>query len=208
MGAFGNLRTLLPGLALFLIGGRAFAHAGLPGVGDFWNGAFHPVLAFEQGAVLFALGLALGRMQVAGSRAPLAFHHSGLTAGLVLGGLLYPPDTGSLRALPLALAGFLLLDPRGGFGSDPAATAAARISRPMACTLISFGAGLAFGADIPAEVDAFIFRGGMFLAAVLFSAWGVAFWERVHPPWMLIAGRVVGSWLAAVALLLTALPPG
>lgn len=175
-----------------LAAGEAHAHAGIPGVGDLWNGSLHLVLDATQGLTLLAIGLALGRMLGSRGHAPFVWYHLGFGAGLLAGSLALPAGTETLAPLPLAAAGLLLIDPGGVLTARPS----------LAVGVVSALTGLAFGAAIPANVTRFTFAVGTCLGAILLPLYPAALWERFERPWFLIAARIVGSWLTAIAVIL------
>lgn len=178
--------------AILFLPRDAMAHAGLVGIGDFWNGVLHLALDIKQGLAVLALGLCLARAKTQQRESPFGVFHLAFAAGLIAGLALFPPATGYLGALPLAICGLLLLDPAGWVSKHPA----------IAIGAASFATGLAFAADTPAEVVGFVFAAGIFIGAVLIPVYAAAIWERFQRPWFYLATRILGSWLAAIAIML------
>lgn len=211
---------------LILLPGEARAHVGMKGAGDFWNGALHLILAFEQGIAILALGLVMARIEIATGESPYHYYLLGLIIGLAAGLLIFPPATEFLRPIPLALIGLILIDPAGNLGSGGSKSADSEQTRTKAETsatesksesftrdlrltfprlavlMASFGTGMAFGAEIPGEVSRHIFAGGTILGAIILPHYAMEVWERFNRPWFIIAARIIGSWLLAVALML------
>jgi hydrogenase/urease accessory protein HupE len=180
------------GLCFVLLPRQAFAHAGLQGIGDFWNGLLHLGLDIKQGILIAGLGLVLGRAEGPGRDAAFTSYYASLAGGLLLGLGLFAPETQVMGALPLAAVGLLLIDPGGKLSSIPAGSVG----------VTALLTGLAFGADRPASRVGFIFLAGMFIGAVILPVYVSALWARFKRPWFLIGARVIGSWLIAIALML------
>lgn len=159
---------------------------------DFWNGFLHLLIAPEQCITLLAIGLVMARLESDDTEAPFHLYLTGLAAGLLAGVLMLPAELEILRPAPLVLAGLLLIDP------------AERVRRvPRAAILIaSTVAGISFGSAVPPDVSRFVFAGGMFLGAILFPTYAMVAWERLYVPWFRIGVRILGSWMAAIGIIL------
>jgi hypothetical protein len=171
----------------------------VPGLGRFYNGMLHPVLAPAALIALLALGLVIGQRGLAASRGPVLVLALGLVLGLVAGSQWAgaPINTDiALLTLGLACAGCAL--------------AAWRM--PAALLLALAGAlGLAAGwglADMAVLGDAgarWVVIAGTWLGAALLCMSVAALSELARQPWQHIAVRVVASWMAASALLVLGL---
>jgi hypothetical protein len=177
---------------LLLVSSNVEAHSIFPGAGDLWNGSLHLVLDPVQGLTLIALGLALGRLRSPRANAPFAWYDVGLAVGLLAGLFALPAGTDALAPLPLAAAGLFLLDPGGVLSARPSLTVG----------VVSVLAGLAFAAAIPKDVVRITFAAGTYLCAIVLPLYPAALWERFERPWCLIAARIAGSWMIAIAVIL------
>jgi hydrogenase/urease accessory protein HupE len=183
-------------LAAALAPAPARAHGSLA-IGDFYGGLLQPVYHLESLLLLLALALFTGQLAPPQQgRVPAAFALAAF-AGALLGvaGLPAPPaawavPAGALalglavaahrappRALALALAALLGLA-QGYAGSYPDRS---ELARPLLYAL------------------------GMGVAPLLVSGAAIAIAERFRFFWMEVAFRVAGSWIATVALLVSAL---
>lgn len=174
--------------------GPASAHAPIPGIGGFFSGALHPLVAPALLLALAALGLLLGQRaqgRIERARGGYVAYTGALALGLILttwGGEL---DTDRLLLLCGALAG---------------GTVALAWSLPPA-VLASLAAviGLATGlASPPSGVQGReygLMLAGTTIASLLLPAWLLAVVCPLEKAWLRVAVRVLGSWLAAAALL-------
>lgn len=186
----------IAGLCLFAL--PAHAHSPIAGLNDFYAGALHPFVSPAHLVVLLALGLAIGQRAhgaMGRAEAPLLALLLALPLGLATHRLAGDPD--GQRALlllaaglGLAVAGQLAL-PRSALVVLAAATAlivgwnsgpGALDGRPRALALAGTGA-----------------------AVLLLVTYVAILTSLAARPWLRIAMRVAGSWLAAAALLVLAL---
>ncbi len=171
------------------------AHGSIEGIGDLWNGLLHPLRSPAHLLILVALGLLAGQRQHL--RAPVVCFVTVCGGTLILMGLLgsSPPPAWFLSGLS-AVLGVLLA------GALP-------ITR-LAQTLVFGIAGLTLAADSTPD-DAH----GWVLFKNLIGVWiglavlilNLANYGAMCPrkPWVTIAFRVLGSWIAAVSILSLAL---
>ena len=195
------MRPLLAGLMALLaltLPVPAAAHAPIPGIGMFFSGALHPLIAPALLLSLSAYGLLLG--QACQGRLPRAGWPLGaLLAAMVLGLALHRwaegLDTDRLLLLCGAFAGV-------------AVALAWRLPRSINLTL-GFFIGLATGlASAPSGVqgrDWAVMLAGTLLASFGLPAWVAAMVTLAEHAWLKIAVRVLGSWLAAAAFLVLSL---
>jgi urease accessory protein len=178
--------------AVALTATAAHAHGSLPGSGGFYAGALHPLVALEHLLLLLALGLQLGSAPDGPARAPLIALAGALGTGLLLGlaGLAWP-------AAPLGIL-------TGAVLAGAALAAGAPLGGP-ALALLAAAAGLATGLDTGVPSATWTPQAGVFLGVflIVLNAMAAASVAR-RPPWG-IAVRVVGSWVAAAALMMLAM---
>lgn len=172
----------------------AWAHSPVPGLGRFYNGMLHPVLAPAALIALVAWGLLIGQRGLVASRAAVLSLCGGLLAGLV-GGSQWPgvyPET-ALLLLGLCCAAGVIA-----------------VARMPAATLLLLGgtlggvAGWAL-ADMAVGTGRWVVISGTWLGSALLALGVAAVVELARRPWQHIAVRVVASWLAASALLVLGL---
>lgn len=186
-------------LAAVLATGPAAAHSPVPGLGVFYSGVLHPLLAPSLGLAVAALGLWLGQGG-AGRRAgaALGVYALALLLGLGLQRLWGEVAVERLLLLCGAVAGGLV-------ALAWRAPGAVALSLAGACGL---AAGWASGPSGVAGQDLALMLAGTVLGALGLPAWLAAMvrlTQRVPAPWLGVAVRVLGSWLAAAALLVLAL---
>jgi hydrogenase/urease accessory protein HupE len=177
---------------LALLPGPAWAHAPLAGIGDFRAGLLHPLSDLPAILPLLALGLLTGQAgRVDGLIAALAGIAAALGGGAVAVQLGWWPAAPTILALSTLTAALLvaadirlhqpvLLAVAGMLGATLGATQASTLPT----------AGFAMGVAV-----------GISLAALYFQA-AVA---RITPVWARIGFRVLGSWLAAIQLMMLGL---
>jgi urease accessory protein len=176
----------------------AHAHSPIEGLGDFYAGALHPLLAPAHLIALLALGLAIGQRasgDLQRAKAPLIALLASLPLALATHRVLGDPDTD--RALLVLAAGLGLIV------AAQAALPPAVLVVLAAATALNIGWGSGPGAaQGTARALALAGTAG---AALLLVAYITVMTHLVLRPWLRIAVRVVGSWLAAAALLVLAL---
>ena len=167
-------------------------------MGVFLSGAAHPFIAPALLLSLTALGLMLGQSaegRIGRARPAFAAYVLTLLAGLALAAGGGEIDTDRLLLLCGTLAG--------------AAVAMSWTLPPLVRLSLAGMLGLAAGlASAPSGVDGRAYAAmlaGTVLASVLLPAWVLAIVMEVKRPWLQIAVRVLGSWLAAAALLVLSL---
>ena len=185
-------------VAMGAYAGPAFAHAPIAGMGVFLSGAAHPFIAPALLLSLTALGLLMGQRaagRIEQVRGLFLIYGVGLAAGLVVQALGGEVDTDRLLLLCGALAG--------------AAVALAWALPPAAngclAAVVGLATGMASGPTGVAGRDLAVMLAGTVLATLALPAWVLAMVCEVRRPWLKIAVRVLGSWLAAAALLVLSL---
>lgn len=185
IGVFAALLLLAPSLA--------HAHLVSTGLGPFYDGVSHFALTPEDLLPALALALLAGqRGPRAGRYALLALSLAWLTGGLA--GLALP----TVDAVP-ALAGLAFLA-TGGLVAAEARLPAAGVAALSVCLGLPLGY-LNGSAMALAKLGALGLVG---IVATLFVtiALGAALVVAIRSPWGRIAVRVVGSWIAAIGLLM------
>jgi urease accessory protein len=193
---------------LAVVAAPAAAHSPIEGIGIFYSGALHPLVTPPHLIALLALGLLLGQAgqratgdddaPLAALAAPLAALGVALVAGVLRAGL-HPAEEPDTDRVLLALAAATGL------------AVAAAWRAPLGVRLVvALAAGLATGiASAPSGVsdaERWTSLAGTTAAALMLAAYvAVMVAMARRPPWLAIAVRVLGSWMAAAALLVLAL---
>lgn len=190
-----SLTRLLLALALVLIAGPALAHPPPLGIGGVFGGVLHPLFVPAHLLALLGLGLLIGQA-AQGSRPAVLAAIVALTLGLLALTLGFVPMLMGEALLVLAAAMGVLV------------ALARPVQEAAAC---AFGAvtGLAIALDSPPEVvslrKANLMLIGTGFGATLLLIVVVEAASRLQRPWMRIGGRILGSWIAASAILVLAL---
>jgi urease accessory protein len=168
----------------------------MPGVGDFYAGMLHPVLAPEHLLPILALSLLAAQQGKKAARHLLATLPLAIVAGTAAARLF--PNPGLLNtALLTATVALGLL-----------AAAAKPVSR-FAVVPVAGLAGFCIGAanllDSGAQVSFIRFTAGMALSGLLFSAYATVLIQRLLAARFPVAIRAAGSWLAAIGIMVLAL---
>jgi len=183
--------------ALVLAGAAlpAWAHSPIPGIGNFYSGALHPFVSPAHLVALLALGLVVGQGGLAAARAPLVTLLMALVAGLAAHRWAGDPDTDRLL---LGLAALLGLGAAAAWRAPVALLAATAAVAGLSVGLASGPTGLDGSARWASLA-------GTLGAALLLPTYVAAMVTLIKPAWLHVAVRVIGSWLAAAALLVLAL---
>jgi len=183
-------------LALVGVPSPASAH-GSTQVGDFYGGLLQPLYHPESLLLLLALGLWAGQVPPARQWVPpLAFAGATLLgAGLGLAGLSPAPALWLVRGGALGLG--LMVAARWVPPALPAVGLA---------LVLGLGQGQYASFSERQEVErVLLYVLGAGLAPLLVCGWLVTLAERARAFWAQIALRVAGSWIATIALLVSAL---
>jgi hydrogenase/urease accessory protein HupE len=188
------------GLAAAFLPQNASAHSPFPGIEGFYVGLLHPLSTPAQLLAILALGMALGWCWRQRFGLPWAVFAVALLIGILLGQLdLRPGD----EELPLLLIGIIAaslaaLNPGGFYPAVVALVGAGGLligllstpdPGPMRATIITL-AGSFFGANL----------------AIFYVSGAVgALRERFTQHWITVGLRVVGAWIAAIAVLMGSL---
>jgi urease accessory protein len=186
-------RLAILAAAVGLASGSAEAHLMNTGFGPFYDGLAHPLVTPEDLLPVVAISLLAGLRGARAGRAVVFLLPAAWLSGMVLGRAVAPPGAATwlTPALTIALGALVAADRDLPL---PAMAGAAVVLGVVHGWLN--GAGLApAGAGLTAVlgVTCTIFTAATLLAGGVFS---------LKPPWTRIVVRVVGSWLAAIGLLM------
>jgi urease accessory protein len=185
----------LPAVALLLAAtsAPAFAHVPIEGVGGFAGGLLHPILVPAHALSLAALGLFIGQQRE--HRVPLAVFAVALAAGLIAIAF----AVGATPAENILLAGAML--------TSVLVAAAWPPPQPIGWLLAAV-TGAALGLDSPpqaitiAEGNAMLAGTAVGACLVVLAAAACGSFARRN--WQKIGVRILGSWIAASAMLVLA----
>jgi urease accessory protein len=160
------------------------------------GGLLHPLAVPAHAVALLALGLLIGQQRAGRRRAPLLAFIAGLAAGLVA--ITFAVEATSAADVLLAAAAVTGL-----------LVALARPMPALACAPLAVVTGTALGLDSPPEVIAIsaatVVLIGTGLGACFALAIVVICTSRLAREWQRIGVRILGSWMAASAVLVLAL---
>jgi urease accessory protein len=178
-----------------LLSDAAHAHDVVPGLGGFAGGLLHPL--FVPGHVLALIGLGLmSSQQIARVRNGIVLSFSaGLIAGFVAIVLAFAAEVDFVVLLCAVLAGLI-------------AASAMRISLPVAAPIsAAAGAALELG-SVPEEISMLATAAALVATAMTATLALIAITRITMVctrEWQRIGIRIVGSWIAASAILVLAL---
>jgi len=178
----------------------AWAHSPIEGLGDFFNGMLHPVFVPAHLLLVFALGLLIGQQGVFANLTAIWSYLLGVLIGAALAGAGFTLTDASIQELAVLLV---------AMGVALLVVLAVPLPRP-ALVLLGLAAGLLLGLDsVQAELEGTARHVALFGSAValyLLLLYPMATAERfsVHPC-LRVGVRIIGSWIAASALLVLAL---
>jgi urease accessory protein len=179
-------------LAVCAAAAPAHAH----NLGGNYGPLLHPLLVLEHGLALLALGLLAGQQGVAPARWVIGALLAGLLCGAALPALGVAPswlDVVNIGSL-VVLGGLVAL--------------AARLPRPLVVTLaIFFGLthGAANAVDQTGTVPALLVVAGTAIAGLLVTLPASGIVATLAEGWPRIVVRVLGSWIAAIGLIMLGL---
>ena len=178
-------------LALILAAGPALAHPPPLGVRGFWGGVLHPVFVTDHVVGILALGLLIGGQERWGFL-PLTVYGGALAAGLVAMTTGIVPRFANEAVLGTAVVGGLLV----------------ALARPLPQALgavLAIVLGLAIALDSPPEVlsvsEANLMLIGTGIGAAAFLIVVALATRQAQARWAKIGLRILGSWIAAAAIL-------
>lgn len=185
--------VLAAGLAL---PGAALAHSPIEGLGNLYNGLLHPVLVPAHLLMLIAMGLFLGQQGPKKNERALAAYLVSTLLGLVVAGF-DPGVQAELFILGLTAVVGLLVAVKPSLAVLWSAILAA---------LAGFSLGLDSAQESLVGKDKMVMLFGSGVAIYLITLYPMALAAHFNKlEWHRIAVRVVGSWIAASALLVLAL---
>lgn len=191
------LRTAIFASAAVLLAPHvASAHAVIPGVSGFEGGLLHPLLVPAHAMSVVSLALLLAPRPAGERYAVIATFVAALAGAVVLVALAFQTDRAELILLACAaIAGILV---------------AGRVRLPL-LPIVAFAAIVAFALQfnsVPATIsvsETFLTLAGAALAALAELALVASAAAHATKIWQVLAIQIVGSWIAAIALLLLAL---
>jgi len=175
--------------AIVALPASALAHAPIPGVGAFWNGLVHPMLALPHLLVLVGLGLLLGQNAPRGSRAGLAAFAFALVVAVALART--PGPAPAILAAVSAAAGLAVALER---------------AHPALVVLLALAGAAAVGLDSAPEGTAgdVLARGGVIAGALMTVILVGGLAAALERGWQRVGLRAGGSWIAAASILILA----
>ena len=169
----------------------------MPGIGEFYGGLLHPILVLPHFLVLLVFALLIGQSGVQAMRLAYPPFMLALLIGLFLAGFEIAPVLPSEKLLLTAatLCGLVVAAKR-----PPPGWILAVLSG-IAALVIGMDSGVT-GLD---RRETFSALAGCWLGAVLLILVIAGVAEMARRPWQHVAVRVLGSWIAASAVLVLAL---
>ena len=182
-------------VCLLLLTTPAFAHAPIMGIGGVVGGVLHALLIPEHGASLVALGIVLGRQQTAPRRSGLLIFAAALTCGLVLTAVVEQgPAAADVLMVTMGLLGVLV---------------AAAWAPPFLAWILAAVAGLTLALDSAPETTSVDETIRMLIGSGIGAALALATVSEgsvfLQGSAQRIVMRVLGSWIAASAILVLSL---
>jgi hydrogenase/urease accessory protein HupE len=182
-------------LVLAMLAEPALAHPPPLGVRGFWGGVLHPVFVTDHVVGILALGLLIGGQERWGFM-PAAAYAVALTAGLAAMTTGIVPRFANEAVLGTAVAAGLLV-------------ALARPLPRLLGVLLAVVLGAAIALDSPPEVpsvsEANLTLLGTAIGAAVFLIAVSQAARQAQARWAKIGTRILGSWIAAAAVLALAL---
>jgi urease accessory protein len=171
----------------------AGAHAPIEGVGGFYGGLLHPILVPAHALGLLALGLFIARQE--SRRGPILIFAAALVAGLGAIALAVGPTP----AEEILLANTVVIGTLVAIALPP--------PRPVGW-LAAAVTGAALGLDSPPDEISIALATlaliGTGLAACIALALVIGLTARARRDWQRLGARILGSWIAASAMLVLA----
>ena len=194
------MRRWLTVLSLVLWPEAASAHGAVPGIEGFYQGLVHPFVEIGEVLAVIVIGFIIGRHDKAVRGNAWPAYLGALILGMLAGLLVPRPEQISLVPWALGLVGGVIV-----------AIHRKLPHRLLYAIAITAGAlaGLVATPDGGEWRDiAFTAAGGLTgLLLALFYAIAAAIWIDRHRrwPWLQIGLRILGSWIAAICVLMLAL---
>ncbi len=175
---------------------QALAHSLSKRFGDFYGGLLHPLTSLELGMGFLVLALLAGQQNKRGARSMLAWFIAAMLAGAVMAHWL-PILVDEVRLPNLALAALL----------GTLVAVAPRLPN-VVLVVIGFASGvlngLGNGLAMTTETAPHLFIPGIAVSGLLVVTPLAAFVTTLNRHWQLTAVRIIGSWIAASGLLISA----
>jgi urease accessory protein len=181
--------------ALMLVPGVAGAHP-MAGVGDFYAGMLHPVIAIEFLLSWIALASLIGRRDSVEVLVILGIFIGALAAGAIAAQALPSP-----MWLPRVDFGLMIL---GGLLVALAFVWPAAVLMVLSVAM-GFAHGMANASEFSMATSPWRFIPGLIASGLVIVICGVGVVRSLYRSWTLVGVRVVGSWIAAVGIMLSAL---
>jgi urease accessory protein len=177
-----------------LLPGTAAAHP-IKGVGDFYAGMLHPLTTLDFLLPWIALALFAGQQRRKGALLVLSIFPTAILLGAVFA--LMFPQPAWLSGANVAIIPLLGL------------AVALAFACPVTLIMVLSGGvgllqGLANGVEITSAISPWRFIPGLAVVALLVIAYGIGIVHALEKPWTRIAVRVVGSWIAAIGIMICA----
>lgn len=184
-------------LAGLVLPGLAHAHSAVAGMNSFYAGLLHPLLTLPHVLVLLGLGIWLGQHPPLRLKTPMLAYATGCAAALLLTTRIAMPPSSQTAVVAVAL----------GCGLLVAASARLHIGlRATVAAVAAIAVALDSGVDgAPANLATALTLLGTWISTTVLVA-NIAYYTALCPqrPWVQIALRIAGSWMAAVSLLVLA----
>jgi len=187
------LRTLY--VACFFIPQLAFAHSPIEGMDNFYNGVLHPLLVPAHVLLLIIFGLYVnqkGRDQVS----PIGLFILAIIPGLIASWFNVFESLEWMLLMVSVIVGIL--------------TASNAVISSYLPKVVAVLVGVLIGADstqtalVGAERLTFFLGCGLGMILIVILSWGLGDYARSFA-WMRVGVRVIGSWIAASAILVLVL---
>jgi urease accessory protein len=180
-------------LGMLVTSTPAFAHVAIEGVGGFWGGLLHPLLVPPHVLALAALGLFIGQQRE--RRIPCVVFALALAAGLIaIASAVGATPAATVLLTTTMLAGILV--------------AVARWLPAPVGWVLAVVTGVSVGLDSPPQAitiaEGNVMLAGTAVGALLLLLAVVAVAGLARHPLATLAMRILGSWIAASAMLMLA----
>ncbi|MBG0812461.1 HupE/UreJ family protein [Methylosinus sp. H3A] len=196
----GQSKSAVAGALFFLLYAKtASAHIIGARLGDFYAGAVHPLTDLKDVILWFALGILAGSLGASNARSVLLLFPFGLLAGLTTGMTMNATSEGALVAAgALVLLGLLL-------------ALELRIHGGLLCAIalgLAAARGAANAGAVGPETNRLLFAAGLavagyvIIALVMASTLAFRGAGTATQTWRRVAIRVLGSWIAALGLMM------
>jgi hydrogenase/urease accessory protein HupE len=182
--------------SVLLAPGTALAHSPIKDIGAFYGGLLHPLFIPAHALLLGALGLMLGQQAPAENKIPLLLFLTCAVAGLAIAGYSSGGEFEAVQLLGSAVIGLLV-------AIQPTMPVFLRAAGAAAAGLL---VGMDSGQTELASAALFASLVGTWLGmcVLLLCTMGAADYLK-EKPWQKIGVRIIGSWIAASALLVLSL---